>query len=158
MTNIRYIDKEEYAAKAIELFEQERESFVRFVYECLSDGAAFEYTREQLVKTVEKQLEQALFNHLKRAGIVQGSVRHDYTLGYCRKKRTEPRMSDVPSELLNISEVLKMSGALPKFDEVIESVLMDARKLILVEAIEATASKATGISSGNETEFGDNNI
>ena len=142
MLHIRNIDKEEYAKKAFELFEQERESFVQFAYEQLKDGATPEYAREQLGKKVEKDLEQILFNYLKRTGIVQGSIRHDYTLEYCRKKRAEPRMSDVPSELLSISEVLMMSSTLPKFTDVIDSVMMDAKKLIMIEAIESTTNEA----------------
>ena len=39
MSHIRNIDKEEYAKKAFELFEQERESFVKFAYEQLKEGA-----------------------------------------------------------------------------------------------------------------------
>ena len=142
MSHIRNIDKEEYAKIAFELFEQERESFMQFAYEHLKDGATTEYAREQLGKKVEKDLEQVLFNYLKRKGIVQGSVRHDYTLGYCRKKRAEPRMSEVPSEYLSISEVMMMSSTLPKFADVIDSVLMDANKLIMVDAIETTTNEA----------------
>ena len=142
MSHIRYIDREEYAAKAFELFEQERESFVQFAYEQLKDGATTEYAREQLGKKVEKDLEQILFNYLKRTGVVQGSIRYDYTLGYCRKKRTEPRISDVPSEYLSISEVLMMYETLPKFADVIDSVMMDAKKLIMVDAIETTTNEA----------------
>ena len=142
MSHIRNIDKEEYAKKAFELFEQERESYVKFAYEQLKDGATPEYAREQLGRKVEKHLEQVLFNYLKRTGIVQGSVRHDYVLGYYRKKRVEPRMSDVPSELLNISEVLMMYSVLPTFADVIDSVLMDANKLIMVDAIETTTNEA----------------
>ena len=142
MSHIRNIDKEEYAKKAFELFEQERESYVIFAYEQLKDGATTEYAREQLGKKVEKDLEQILFNYLKRTGAVQGSIRHDYTLGYCRKKRAEPRMSDVPSELLSISEVLMMSSTLPKFADVIDSVMMEAKKLIMIEAIESTTNEA----------------
>lgn len=115
---------------------------MQFAYEQLKDGATTEYAREQLGKKVEKDLEQILFNYLKRTGAVQGSIRHDYTLGYCRKKRAEPRMSDVPSELLSISEVLMMSSTLPKFADVIDSVMMDAKKLIMVEAIESTTNES----------------
>ena len=142
MSHIRNIDKEEYANKAFELFEQERESYVKFAYEQLKDGATTEYAREQLGKKVEKDLEQILFNYLKRTGVVLGSIRHDYTLGYCRKKRAEPRMSDVPSELLSISEVLMMSSTLPKFADVIGSVMMEAKKLIMIEVIESTTNEA----------------
>ena len=142
MSHTRNIDKEEYAKKAFELFEQERESFMQFAYEQLKDGATTEYAREQLGKKVEKDLEQILFNYLKRTGIVQGSVRHDYTLWYCRKKRAEPRISDVPSEYLSISEVLMMYEDLPKFADVIDSVMMDAKKLIMVDAIETTTNEA----------------
>ena len=51
-------------------------------------------------------------------------------------------MSDVPSELLNISEVLMMYSVLPTFADVIDSVLMDANKLIMVDAIETTTNEA----------------
>lgn len=142
MSHIRNIDKEEYAKKAFELFEQERDSYVKFAYEQLKDGATPEYARSRLGRKVEKHLEQVMFNYLKRRGVVQGSIRHDYTLGYCRRKRTEPRMSDVPSELLSISEVLMMSSTLPKFADVIDSVMMDAKKLIMVEAIESTTNES----------------
>ena len=142
MSHIGNIDKEEYAKKALELFEQDRESYVKFAYEWLKDGATPEYARGLLVIKVEKHLEQVLFNYLKRTGAVQGSVRHDYTLGYCRRKRVEPQMRDVPSELLNISEVLMMYSTLPQFDDVIDSVMMDARKLIMVDAIETTTNEA----------------
>lgn len=142
MTHIRNIDKEEYAKKALELFEQERESFVQFAYEQLKDGATPEYARSRLGRKVEKHLEQVLFNYLKRTGIIQGNIRYDYTLGYCRKKRAEPRISDVPSEYLSISEVLMMYETLPKFADVIDSVMMDAKKLIMVDAIETTTNEA----------------
>ena len=142
MSHIRNIDKEEYAKKALELFEQDRESYVKFAYEQLKDGASPEYARSRLGREVENNLEQLLFNYLKRTGIVQGSVRHDYSYGYCRLKLAEPKMDDVPSELLNISEVLMMYETLPKFADVIDSVMMDARKLIMVDAIESTTKEA----------------
>lgn len=141
MSHIRNIDKEEYAKTALELFEQERETYVNFAYEQLKDGANPEDARSRLGRKVENNLEEVLFDYLKRTGIVQGSIRYDYTLGYCRKKCVEPRMSDVPSELLNISEVLTMSESLPKFDDVVNSVMMDARKLIMVDAIETTTNE-----------------
>ena len=51
-------------------------------------------------------------------------------------------MSDVPSELLSISEVLMMSSTLPKFADVIGSVMMEAKKLIMIEVIESTTNEA----------------
>lgn len=142
MAHIRHIDREEYAVHALELFDNEREDFVSFACDCLKDGDSLEHTRESLVRRVDSYMKRSLFDYLKRTGKIQGDIRYDYTLGYCRRKPVEPSMSDVPSELLSISEVLEASGVLPKFADIIDSVLMDARKLVMVEAIEATTSEA----------------
>ena len=142
MAHIRTINKEEYAAKALELFNNNREDYVTFACDCLKDGDTPEHARERLVRRVESQMERALFNYLKRTGKIEGDIRYDYTLGYYRRKRVEPRLSDVPSGLLNISEVLMISETVSRFTDLIDSVLLDARKLLLVARIETTVTQA----------------
>lgn len=142
MAYIRHIDEEEYAAKALELFNDEREDFVSFACDCLKNGDTRESTRENLVDRVESDMKHALFNYLKRSGKVDGGIRYDYSLGYCRRKRDEPRMSDVPSRLLSISEVLTKSETAPKFADLIDSVMVDAGILWKVAEIEATTREA----------------
>lgn len=142
MANLRHIDEEEYASHALELFNDEREDFVKFAYDCLKDGETPEHTKERLTGRVESHMESALFDYLKEANFVEGDVRYDYSLGYCRRKRVEPRMSDVPSRLLSISEVLMVCETLPNFAQVIESVMVDAGILLKVDKIEATTKEA----------------
>ena len=142
MAYIRHIDEEEYAAKALELFNDEREDFVSFACGCLKSGDTRDNTREHLVRRVESYMEHALFEYLKRSGKVEGGIRYDYSLGYCRRRRDEPRMSDVPSRLLSISEVLMKSETLPKFADLIDPVMVDAGILWKVTEIEETTREA----------------
>lgn len=152
MAHIRHIDKEEYAAHALELFDNKREDFVSFACDCLKDGDSRENTREALVRRVESYMKRFLFDYLKRTGKIQGDIRYDYTLGYCRRKPVEPRMSDVPSGLLCLSEILMTSEALPKFADLIDNVMVEAGKLLMVEEIEAATAKANENITEHETE------
>lgn len=152
MAHIRHIDMEEYAAHALELLNNEREDSVRFAYGRLKDGDSRDHTREALVSRVESHMERALFDYLKRTGKIQGDIRYDYTLGYCRRKPVEPRMSDVPSGLLSLSEILMTFEALPKFADLIDNVMVEAGKLLMVEEIEAATAKANENITEHETE------
>ena len=137
MATIGRIDKEEYAAKALELIEGERDYFVSTVCANLVGVVSPDVAREQLVRRVKSRMEDILFRYLKREGIVKGDYRHQYTyLGYYRTVRREPNKRDVPDELLDIEKIL------PNFNEIIDAILVEAGKLKMVSAIEETTKKA----------------
>ena len=91
MAHIGHIDKEKQAAKTLELFNREKDGFVRSACHSYTAGVSPEQTREALVRKIKSRMEDVLFEHLKRTGDVRGSFRHEYTMGYLRTVRREPR-------------------------------------------------------------------
>lgn len=79
MAQIHHVDMEKYAAEALELLGEERDGFVRHALSWLSDGLSLDDTRERLVRRVKSDMEDVLFEHLKRTGAVRGDYRIDYT-------------------------------------------------------------------------------
>ena len=138
MTHVGHIDKEEYAEKALELLYGEKETFVSFAYDSLFWGVSREETRVNLVDRIKTEMRRILFGHLVVTGAVRGVVKYDYTYGYCRRIRREPRISEVPSMYLDIAKVL------PNFNEVIESLMIEAIKLKLIADIRAKAAENPG--------------
>lgn len=138
MAEIRRIDQEEYAAEAMELLNQVRESFVRSACYSLSEGVSSEAVRVILVRKVKSEMKHVLFEHLKRSGTVSGHYVYRYTYGYCRKVRVEPRESDVPSKYLDIEKVLA------NFDAAIDDIMVEAGKLKMIADIEAVTKEAQG--------------
>ena len=136
MATIEHIDKEKYAAKALEFIENEKDYFARTVCANLLGTVSTEVAREQLVRMVKHRMEDILFRYLKREGIVKGSLRRQYYLGYYRTVRREPNKRDVPSELLDAEKIL------PNFGEILDAILMEAGRLKMISAIEETTKKA----------------
>ena len=137
MAQIHHVDMEEYATEALELLGEEKDGFVRHALSWLSDGHGQEDTRKRLVRRVKSDMEDVLFEHLKRTGAVRGDYRIDYTRGYYyRRKYVEPRLSDVPSRLVNIETII------PNFQEAVDSMMTEARRLKAVADIEATTREA----------------
>ena len=138
MAEIRRIDQEEYAAKALELFNQERDGFVRSACYSLSEGVSSEAVRVILVRKVKSEMKHVLFEHLKRSGTVSGHYVYRYTYGYCRKVRVEPKESDVPSKYLDIEKVLT------NFDAAIDEIMVEAGKRKMIADIETVTKEAQG--------------
>lgn len=137
MANIRHINEEEYAAKALELLNGKREGYVNYALSLLRQGVSLEQAGERLEDKVKSEMETVLFEYLKRHGIVSGEVRHIYnTYGYCRRIRRIPSKREVPSSLLDISEILQ------NYEEVIGNIMVDAEKLWIISEIEAARGKA----------------
>lgn len=136
MAHIGHIDKEKQAAKTLEFFNREKDGFVRSACHSYTAGVPPEQTREALVRKIKSRMEDVLFEHLKRTGDVRGSFRHEYTMGYLRTVRREPRKSDVPSQYRDIEKIL------PNFQELVDSVLVEAGKLRMISAIEEATKKA----------------
>ncbi len=137
MATIRHINEEEYAAKALELLNGRREGLVNYAFGLLQQGLSPEQAGEQLGYKVKREMESALFDYLKRRGIVRGEIRHIYnTYGYCRRIRRTPSKREVPSKLLDIED------SLPNYKEVIGNIMVDAEKLRIIAEIEAAKEKA----------------
>ena len=137
MATIRHINEEEYAAKALELLNGRREGLVNYAFGLLQQGLSPEQAGEQLGYKVKREMESALFDYLKRRGIVRGEIRHIYnTYGYCRMIRRTPSKREVPSKLLDIED------SLPNYKEVIGNIMVDAEKLRIIAEIEAAKEKA----------------
>ena len=118
MAHIGHIDKEKQAAKTLEFFNREKDGFVRSACHSYTAGVPPEQTREALVRKIKSRMEDVLFEHLKRT------------------VRREPRKSDVPSQYRDIEKIL------PNFQELVDSVLVEAGKLRMISAIEEATKKA----------------
>jgi len=138
MATIGHINKDSYAAKALELLNGRRDIFVKSVSHNLSNGVSTEAARKSLVKKVKSEMKDLLFNYLNRKGIVRGNYVHRYTYGVFRTTYKEPTKSDVPSSILNIENIL------PNFNDVIDAMMLDAEKLRIINAIESTTEEAKG--------------
>lgn len=138
MAEIRYIDSEEHAADTLELLEEEKTDFIRDALSDLRNCPIPSEARDRLVRRMKSRMRDVIFTHLKRTGAVRGDIRYDFTLGYCRRRYMEPRMSDVPSRYLDIDRIL------PNFQEIVDSIMAEAGKLKTIAEIEATTKDAGG--------------
>ena len=137
MTHIGHIDKGKHAEKVSELLNNQRDSFISFACGILSEGVSSDLVREQLVRKIKTHMKDIIFEHLKRTGTVRGSYRHMYnSSGYCYRTRREPQKSEVSDGLLNVVKII------PTFNEVVNDIMVEAGKLRMVSAIEATTKKA----------------
>ena len=137
MATIRHINEEEYAAKALELLNQRREGYVNYVLSLLQQSMSPGQASEQLKDKVKSEMETVLFEYLKHRGIVCGEVRYLYnTYGYCRRIRRRPSKYEVPSNLLDIEEILT------NYEEVIGNIMVDAEKLWIIAEIETVTKEA----------------
>ena len=137
MATIRHINEAEYAAKALDLLNGRRGEYVNYAFGLLQQSLSPGQAGERLENKVKSEMEIVLFEYLKRRGIVRGEVRHIYnTNGYCRRIRRTPSKRDVPSNLLDISEILQ------NYEEVIGNIMVDAEKLWIISEIEAARGKA----------------
>lgn len=66
------INKEEYAAEALEILNVRRENYVVYGEWLLSKGEHPDRIREEIEDELESDMEKALFERLKRRGIVCG--------------------------------------------------------------------------------------
>lgn len=137
MTHISHIDIDEHAEECLELFKEERSGFVRHALKHLSEGLSQDDTRERLVRKVKSDMRAVIFEHMKRTGEVHGDSRMPYAhLGYYYRVRRSPDISDVPSHLLDIEELM------PNFQDEVGSIMLDAEKLKMIADIEATTRDA----------------
>ncbi len=133
MATIRHIDKEAYAAKALDLIKGKWEVFVNYALGLMRDNMSPGEAGERLEKKVCSEMENSLFNSLKWSGKISGDYRYQYyhVTGTYRVTRREPQKRDVPSELLDIKKVMV------NYEEVIGNIMADAEK----RWIEAEAEK-----------------
>ena len=133
MVTIRHINKEAYAAKALDLLNVKWEGYVNYALGLMQDNMSPGVAGERLGKKVCSEMEDVLFNYLKRSGKVSGGYKHQYyhVTGYYRTVQREPQKSEVPSELLDIRRVLA------NYEGVIGNIMADAEK----RWIEAEAEK-----------------
>ena len=132
-----YINKEEYAVEAAELLNARWDGFVGYGEKLMSDGEYPDQIREKVEYRVEKDMEEALFEHLKRRGIVCGDIDQLYNkYGSCRRIRLRTNEGEASFNLLNIKEVL------PNFGEVVGNIMLEAKKLRIIAAIETITEEA----------------
>ena len=133
MATIRHIDKEAYAAKALDLLTGRWEGYVNYALGLMKDNMSPGVAGERLEKKVCSEMEDVLFNYLKRSGKVSGGYKHQYyhVTGYYRTVHREPQKREVPAELLDIKRVLA------NYEDVIGNILADAEE----RWIEAEAEK-----------------
>ena len=133
MATIRNIDKEAYAAKALDLLTGRWEGYVNYALGLMKDNMSPGMAGERLEKKVCSEMENALFNYLQRSGKVSGGYKHQYyhVTGYYRTVHREPQKSEVPAELLDLRRVLA------NYEGVIGNIMADAEK----RWIEAEAEK-----------------
>lgn len=133
MVTIRHIDKEAYAAKALDLLNVKWEGYVNYTLGLMQENMSPGMAGERLEKKVCSEMENALFNYLKRSGKVSGGYKHQYyhVTGYYRTVQREPQKSEVPSELLDIRRLLT------NYEDVLGNIMADAEE----RWIEAEAEK-----------------
>ena len=133
MATIRHIDKEAYAAKALDLLTGRWEGYVNYALGLMKDIMSPGVAGERLEKKVCSEMEDVLFNYLKRSGKVSGGYKHQYyhVTGYYRTVHREPQKREVPSELLDIRRLLT------NYEEVLGNIMADAEE----RWIEAEAEK-----------------
>ena len=137
MATIRHINKEAYAAKALELLNARREVFVGYGKKHLSEGEHPDRVRGEIEYKVKKDMEEVLFEYLKSRGIVCGDIDELYNkYGSCRRIRLMTDKGDASSNLLNIREVL------PYFGEIVDSIMGEAEKLLIIAEIEKITKEA----------------
>ncbi len=133
MVTIRHINKEVYAAKALNLLNVKWEGYVNYALGLMKDNMSPGVAGERLEKKVCSEMEDVLFNYLKRSGKVSGGYKHQYyhVTGYYRTVHREPQKREVPSELLDIRRLLT------NYEEVLGNIMADAEE----RRIEAEAEK-----------------
>ena len=133
MVTIRHINKDAYAAKALDLLNVKWEGYVNYALGLMQENMSPGMAGERLEKKVCSEMEDVLFNYLKRSGKVSGGYKHQYyhVTGYYRTVQREPQKSEVPSELLDIRRLLT------NYEEVLGNIMADAEE----RWIEAEAEK-----------------
>ena len=122
MTRTRRIDMEEYATRGLELLLERREEYVDYALYLLSEGLSPGIAGERLERRLKGEMEDVLFDFLKRSGTIRGEYIHRYTYGYCITSRRKPRKSEVSPELLDIERIL------PDYEAAIGNIMADAEK------------------------------
>lgn len=131
------INEEEYSAEALNLFNREREGYIEFALDDLSGGASVESAKKRLETRVMLDMEHILFDYLKDSNVLRTEYHYQYlSESYGRRIRREPRMSDVPSELLDITKVR------PDFNIIINSVMTEAGKRKIIADIMSVTEEA----------------
>ena len=139
MATIRHIYRKAYAAKALDLLNVRRERYVNYALGLMKDDMSPGMAGERLEEKICSEMEDLLFDYLKRSGKVSGDYRHKYyhVNGNVRTVRLNLQKREVPSELLDLRKVLE------NYEEVIGNIIADAEKLW----IEAEVEKFTKVSN-----------
>lgn len=138
MVTIRHINKEAYAAKVLDLLNVKWEGYVNYALGLMQDNMSPGVAGERLGKKVCSEMEDVLFNYLKRSGKVSGGYKHQYyhVTGYYRTVQREPQKSEVPSELLDIRRLLT------NYEEVLGNIMADAEECWIEAEAEKYAREA----------------
>ena len=138
MVTIRHINKEVYAAKALNLLNVKWEGYVNYALGLMKDIMSPGVAGERLEKKVCSEMEDVLFNYLKRSGKVSGGYKHQYyhVTGYYRTVQREPQKSEVPSELLDIRRLLT------NYEDVLGNIMADAEERWIEAEAERFAKEA----------------
>lgn len=138
MVTIGHINKEAYAAKALDLLNVKWEGYVNYSLGLMKDNMSPGMAGERLEKKVCSEMGNALFSYLKRSGKVSGGYKHQYyhVTGYYRTVHREPQKREVPAELLDIKRVLA------NYEEVIGNIMADAEKRWIEAEAERFAKEA----------------
>lgn len=138
MVTIRHIDKEAYAAKALDLLNGKWEGYVNYGFSLMQNNMSPGMAGELLDKKVCSEMENALFDYLKKSGKVSGGYKHRYyhVTGYYRTVHRDPQKSEVSAELLDIKRVLA------NYEEVIGNIMADAEKRWIEGEAEKFAKEA----------------
>lgn len=145
MVTIRHINKEAYAAKTLDLLNCRWEGYVNYALGLMQDNMSPGMAAERLEKKVCSEMENSLFNYLKRSSKVSGGYKHQYyhVTGFYRTVHREPQKGEVPVELLDIRRVLA------NYEEVIGNIMADAEKQWITGQIEIIAKETK--ENGNES-------
>jgi len=137
MVTIRHINKEAYAAKALDLLNVKWEGYVNYALGLMQENMSPGMAGERLEKKVCSEMEDVLFNYLKRSGKASGGYKHQYyhVTGYYRTVHREPQKREVPAELLDLRRVLA------NYEDVIGNILADAEKRWITDQIEIIAKE-----------------
>ena len=138
MVTIRHIDKEAYAAKALDLLNVKWEGYVNYSLGLMQENMSPGMAGEQLEKKVCSEMEDVLFNYLKRSGKVSGGYKHQYyhVTGYYRTVHREPQKREVPAELMDLRRILA------NYEGVIGNIIADAEKRWIEAEAESLAKEA----------------
>ena len=146
MVNVRNVDMENYSIEATRIAKEVLEEDGPRLAERYSLAALLssptEENREAFEKVCISTVRRALFHYVKRRRIVTKTRMVYYAhLGLYRHRESEIDYSDVPSRYLDVKALV------PEFPQMLDEIILEARKKSLIREIENTTSDAENASS-----------